>query len=528
MLEISVIEGTDLPIADRTTSDPYVKIFLDGAVKTFVGQTAVRQKQLNPKWNYTMRVPGVRGCKVFFEVWDSNIGASNIMGYCSFNPICMPFDKIFDIPLTCVITKGGKNAMIKICVKLIPNNPRSISPKSIFSTPIYVTFDMNTPFKMAISGNDMPYQIPFQLSALLFLPGNKCVIVNADDRSNSGVNHSGNHPIFTYNCFTQAIRVDPVVAFKSKVQSILFFLHTQNLKTLATCMDQPTTGGFTTIWSSNENPNSYKKTRTTTFKESEWGKDTSLTVSTRTKVDFQPSAVMMLIATARVDKSGIQIAPSNLFIPSPNQTITPQSVFIGGKIFLGNLNLTASSYPYGLPVCTPIVLKKVVPETVKSLKCKITNIKKHNIIAGLAQYDMKILGVYSKGKASIPAITFDNDGSINIVLDKLSETITYVMVGIHGDTPLRKEPHNESKIPGVVIPKFGDMTPTCQLQANGVYSLQDFTLPAARNRNSLKWFTLFREPFGNWAIISIRVPTNAKKEEDLSFKILNTTKLLFK
>jgi hypothetical protein len=291
-------------------------------------------------------------------------------------------------------------------------------------------------------------------------------------------------------------------------------------------MDQPTTGGFITVWSSSEEPGSYKKTRATTFKESCWPKDNSIKVATRCKIDFQPSAVMVLAATGKIDKSGFTISPINMFIPSDMQTITPQSPYIGAKSFLEKLKYNGYAVPYGLPVCTPIVLSKVVPESVKTLKCKLTNIRKHSPIIGLAKFDMVQIGMCSRTINGTDAFIFENDNSVTINLDKIPDVVTYITFGLIGDMSLRKEPPNESKIPGVVIPRFGDLTPSCQLQANGKYSLQDFVLPAARDRNSFKWFTLFREPFGKWAILSIRIPTMASGEKELINKMIDTTKLL--
>jgi len=73
-LRCDIIEGTDLPAADRNGfSDPYCKIILNGAE---VYKTSTQKKTLNPKWNESFEIPIPSRTAATFrvEVFDRDLG----------------------------------------------------------------------------------------------------------------------------------------------------------------------------------------------------------------------------------------------------------------------------------------------------------------------------------------------------------------------------------------------------------------------------------------------------------------------
>eukprot|EP00767_Chilomastix_cuspidata_P002405 gnl/Chilomastix_cuspidata/2531.p1 GENE.gnl/Chilomastix_cuspidata/2531~~gnl/Chilomastix_cuspidata/2531.p1 ORF type:complete len:591 (+),score=2.62 gnl/Chilomastix_cuspidata/2531:2496-4268(+) len=131
-VQISILSASDVPIADVKTSDPYVKLFQCFDSKHIqIAQTHIIKKNLQPTWNETFKLCGLRGMVFLFELYDHDrVGADDFLGKASFS-ITSPFISITEeMVLRLDVAKkyarqysDGRQCQLSIQIKFVPPSP---------------------------------------------------------------------------------------------------------------------------------------------------------------------------------------------------------------------------------------------------------------------------------------------------------------------------------------------------------------------------------------------------------------------
>ncbi|ELP86892.1 calcium binding protein, putative [Entamoeba invadens IP1] len=95
ILSLTILRGRNLPVADITTSDPYVKFVVGD--KSF--KTSVIKETLDPIWNETYQVITTIGEQLIFKVMDQDFGKKDdSIGNCYWNvPAMSKGEVVYDI-----------------------------------------------------------------------------------------------------------------------------------------------------------------------------------------------------------------------------------------------------------------------------------------------------------------------------------------------------------------------------------------------------------------------------------------------
>ncbi|EAX90095.1 C2 domain containing protein [Trichomonas vaginalis G3] len=523
-LKFTVISANNVPIADLKTSDPYVKLYVDGPIKVYLCKTSTIKSNLNPKWNETFLINTVRGARIYLDVYDESLGNDTQIAHTAFDPMIHPFGAEVNIPLIPDINKGGENCSIKVFASFKETNPPPNSTSTAFQNPHYITFEPDEPVVLRpplieSRANALPYPIPFQLSAILYNKGdNSTTIVDADNRSENGVSHSGHHPVLSFKTFTQSIRIDPSLLIKKGVSQIFIAINTQDITTLQSLCKN---GGFLTIWDSFEKGNNYKKGSPYRFDIKTRKKEVLLTPVQRIKVNFEPSAVFTVVANAVVSTAAIRYNPGFVFLPNSNADgfITPQSPHAAVRHVLqyeAGVAAALTQLPHSLPICAPTPLSTVFTQYFgitsgsehSILRVKVTGNKDHQLYIAAFRTDLSIADCITDKKANLCENAIVNVLSPNVFLDRVPDDVSFICFCLCGDKPLA---YNQSKeFLKVKIPTKEVPQPQCVLGLMGGTDIQNFPVPASKTRTSFMWFILFREPFGGWAFLSLRLPVEAR------------------
>lgn len=527
-LKFTVISGTNLPIADLKSSDPYVKMYVDGPIKVYLTKTTTIKNNLNPKWNQTFYFNTVRGARIFLDVFDESLGNDTQIAHGVFDPMIHPFGAEVAIPLIRDISKGGEGCTINVFATFKETIPPPNSSTSSFQAPHYITFEPDEPVVLhppfiESKKEALPYPIPFQLSAILYSKGdNSAVVVNADNRSEKGVNHSGHHPVMSFKTFTQSLRIDPQVVTKSGVSHVFITINTQEIRCLK---DLCKGGGFLTIWDSFEKGNNYKKGSPYRFDSKVREKEIVLTPVQRIKVNFDSAAVFTVLASAPVSTAAIRYNPGFFFLPNqnPDGQLTPQTPNAAVRFVLqqeAGINAQVTQIQPSLPVCAPTPIATLFKNFFgissgaehSVLRTKITGAKEHRLFIAAFMQDLTLCDrLTDKSTSLCEGAIMSANKDPSIVLDRIPADVSFIGFCLLGDKPLN---YSSKKDFLNAISLKDNSQPSLVLGLTGGTDIQNFPIPASKTRTSFMWFILFREPFGGWAFLSIRIPVEARTEDD--------------
>ena len=515
---VTVFGASSLPSGNIFSSSVYVKVSADGPIKTFIGKTDPVKYNQNVTWEKSFTYPGPKGCKIFFEVFSSeSLSQKNLIGTGVFDP----FKHKFNEPVTITIKTKSENKktlspMLSVAVKYASLRPTTSIQTETYTKPFYITIEpsLQWPRGTASFVNDYYFKIPYQTAIIVSLKDGTNTIITADDREACGIYHSGHHPCISNDSFVQSIRVDPAV-FNKQAAFFTVLFYTQNYIPLFTYSPEH---AKMIIWESEENPGTYKKGDP----ESCFANHPSLTLIPKSTIPIEigRAAVMVAVAQGKIQGNGIQISPVHLpnggnSFPNQNESITPQSPYQIPKSLTKALNInTSQGFPIGLPICTPILLSTIITvKDLKTIECRITNINNHHFHIQYFDY------LFHDNRTP----TIGNSNEVKIDLSSIPSNITYVTLSLYGNSPLENEHGSSHK--GVydafskAFKQHSPSVPKCQLFI--VNQIQNFDLPGSKNCNAFSWFILYREPFGNWAILSVRLPLYVPTEGEFGLNYLS-------
>lgn len=73
VLQLSIIRAVNIPVGDTKSSDPFIKIYqVFGEKEIKVARTSVIKEQLNPTWNETFTLSGLRGMCFILKLYDQD------------------------------------------------------------------------------------------------------------------------------------------------------------------------------------------------------------------------------------------------------------------------------------------------------------------------------------------------------------------------------------------------------------------------------------------------------------------------
>jgi len=547
-IKLSIISGHDLPIADRGgTSDPYVKVYSIGALKSYVARTKVIDANLNPVWNESFIFPGLRGCKLIFEVYDhDSISKNTKIAHAIYDMTYFEMNTQVDLSLTKDIPKGGNNPRLRIAVSVQPDSPKALPSRGVapIKAPMYLSFDpdnsidINPPFSKV---RGVPYLIPYNLSIIAFIPSTGAYhVLNNDNRLINGAVHSGVHPCFSIMSFSEVIRLEASELTAAKYGNLFVVLSTPNFEPISKYFST----GNITIWVSQEKAKQNVKGDVIQLEGKEF-KFLSLTPVMRIPIKVTKEATMVVAATATFpDSNSISFSVTDFQFPNESHldyTITPQTAHFAAPFILqlfGHMGaLQAKKYP-SFPLCVPISLDKVFsfigsPRT-SIISGQLVNIKEHKFAVCALDYAFapKETSLGNTKRLLEGAIEL-SPTSFNINLSSIPDDIMYIVFSIAGTQPMIEE---GVKSKNIILGSLTNLinlndpasTPLVILTSNGTQELMNFAFPRSKLNNSLVWFTLFRDPFGSWAVLNMKRPFDAKEENAIFMQSISLTQNMFK
>lgn len=529
-LQVNIIKANDLPIADITgSSDPYVKIYMQGSIKTYVGKTQRILKNLNPQWNETFSFPAIRGMKLLLEVTDyDKMSTNNLIAFTSFDPNTQPFGKAITLKLTNVIKKKGEKSSITIMIRPQPN-PVPSTRSGINSLPFYITFEPSTRYWAEApysNGTTLPYLLPYHLSLIAINEVNGTYeIVSGDNKGIEGANHSGKDICLAASSLTEVIRVDPMTLSSSGYKAFLICISTNNYSPLIEYFNR----GELLIWQSNEQTGIYKRNQKYKLDTAE-----EQMIKLGEKIPFTPSLISNIgvIAGFNIGNSGsikFNEKSQNILLPTENNLEVTQTLSesISTIIQLSRIisNNKSIQNKITLPLFSPIpvstLVEKISGQELQTLSVRLTNSKEHNLFAIACGFDkgIKFIGECnpkypSPNKTEIKDGLKYSSGTIVIDFTKLQDECKFIFVGVTGETPLGtelpaafKEKISPVKVIGKITSALGNersSIPMLSITGN-TQELSKIQLKLSTRFNSLIWFGLIRDPLvtGGWGLINM-------------------------
>jgi hypothetical protein len=247
-LSVRVISATNLPANNKLTgdSDPYCKIFLVAGAKTLVGKTKTVKRTVNPEWNSAPQLfNAVRGFRVCFEVWDSEVLHSDaLLAVGTFDPNVNEFGAKGHTELQLTRMKSqvkDKNAPTTLIVD-VAWQPKPfielIGECPLIKSIVYLTFDTDNPHRVRAPFSSrypinvkgvLPYQFPFDLSlALFYKSSTDYEYVCSSHNSVPGACHSGRNLCGSFNSLVPCIRLDPELLVSAGFASLLVMVSTSD------------------------------------------------------------------------------------------------------------------------------------------------------------------------------------------------------------------------------------------------------------------------------------------------------------
>jgi len=529
-LQINIIKANDLPVADITgSSDPYVKIFMQGAIKTYVGKTQRILKNLNPQWNETFSFPAIRGMKLLFEITDyDKMSSNNLIAFTTFDPNIHPFGKPVTIKLTNVIKKKGENSSITVMIRPQPN-PVPATRSGINSLPFYITFEPSTRYWAETpysNGTTLPYLLPYHLSLIAINEVNGTYeIVSGDNKGIEGANHSGKDICLAAGSLTEVIRVDPMMLSSAGYKAFLICISTNNYSPLIEYFNK----GELLIWQSNEEIGSYKRNHKFKLDIPE-----EQTIKLGEKILFTPSSIsnMGVIIGGNIGNSGavkLNDKSQNILLPTENNLEVTQTLSESISTLIQTSRIISNSksitnkitLPLFSPVPISILIDKLTGQSLETLTVRLTNCKEHNLFAIACGFD-KVINLIGECNPKYPSPnkTEIREGlkysSRTIVIDfsKIQDQCKFIFLGVTGESPLGtelpavfKEKISPVKVIGKITSALGNersALPMLSITGNSI-ELSKIQLKLSTRYNSLIWFGLVRDPLvtGGWGLINM-------------------------
>ena len=525
MLQINIVRAQDLPVADAMTSDPYVNIYLQGPIKTFIGKTQTIMKTLNPEWNETFNVPAIRGSKILFAIYDYDRVASNdLLAFTTFDPNFHSLDKLIKLPLTRAIKKKGENATITVSVKLTATPIPSTKVGSL-SNPVYLSFEPNNRLwsKSPFSANPvLPYIFPFHLYFVAFnTTTNTYEICSGDHKIITGAWHSGSNVCLASTSLTESIRIDPLVLTKNGFKNFLICIGTTDYSLLSNYFQT----GELLFWQSNEPSSSYIKGENFELLTPE-----KQLLKLAEKITFIPTNTCNLgvIIGGSIDNSGkLNLnLDSQCSIPSDDNIISGQTIsecisILGplSKIIKeksGELSLTNKiSFPLFTPISISKLSTTIFKDSLKLISMRILNVKEHYLFAiacKVSETKGEEIIAECNPKNTNPMIRNSqgcliySGNSLQIDFSNLPEEVKSIYIGITGDDVLKTDaPSNPiqklnflaqvGKNKNQSIAENGGLKgnePTISISINSI-EINKIPMKLSSRNNTFLWFGLIRD-----------------------------------
>ena len=510
----------------------YVKIFLVGPVRSYIYKTScVSYKNCSWKTGWINFSP-VRGAKIHFELFNDNVGVDRVYSIGDFDPKTTPINhngEIIQVPLTKIngsYQNKKEPSFLNIAVNYQPRNIEiDKSQNLILETPFYITVEPKKYIRLSdLTPN---YRFPFELSAFLVDDNNK-TITCVDSATREGICawHSGVNICSSYSSLTPAIRIDPRKA-ETSFRYIYIVLSSTNfipLKYTFNGIDKQNNtisddafDGTITIWKTDESFSIYSKSSDLKIRESGYG----IEPSGQFPVKMTDNTCFNVVLFGyRLDGKIIffnpnYCLPNNVTPPfqEPNEVFSLAFQQFPYQLYKSSIpcpqisskfeGINSIRLPLYLPRSISLMLKKEFNPTIIA---KVPFLKNHSLKATCLNKDMKPILICDSDSSDLySGVMTYISGKITIDLEKVPIIVTSILFTIYGNDALntellsKKQKENEAFDIKVIV----NSTELIKTPLN--YS---------RTKNSLLWFSLFRDVFSGWSILYLRNGISSSSLDD--------------
>jgi hypothetical protein len=527
-LAVRVISCSNIPWGNPTfkNCDPYCRVFQDGAIKCFLGQTP-HQSNIPDTVDWAkagqMFFNPVRGLRLYFELFDKEtVGSDQLLGTASFDPNIQAPSANGEILIPIVVlpafegkkSRPNEPTLLRVayafnaCQIQTPLSASSFAPQA---SPMYFTVTGQRPMLPALPFSQgypdavraiVPYRLPYEFAAALFTDAPQFEVVHSGNRYGLGAFHSGLHPCGV-DALSQVIRIDPAVLGAAGVRAFVLTIASLNYAPLATVFGSVAT---LRLWASREKPKEYVQAG----EPLQLGDRQGLQLAMQVPVPLKgiESFAALVVGTVTKAKAGFQVdlKPAGIAVPSQRLAQSPRTAG-GALVALATaLGVTKSAPPetYDFPDLTPKPLPAVLgPDPSIRATCK--GYKDHFLTAHA--FDVQFVSIWTCGLANTnPAkgVSFRGlDGAIVVELAQLAPEVQLVLFVVHGERPFREEK------------KVDPTKSKFEVVAQQTLTLFSTQYKASGRKNGLFWFALSKDGFGGWVLTYARVAVNFPKQEQV-------------
>jgi hypothetical protein len=539
-LSVNVISCSNIPWGNVTLKncDPYVRVYLDGPIKTYLGRTPYHANIPDRvEWGKAGQLyfNPVRGLRLYFELFDNEVVANDqLLGTGTYDP---NFDAPaangeVSIPLVCVgkfkKPRPNEPTVLKVAVTYTPSpvafRPDRAPPQQ---NPVYLTLVTKKPVIPKIPYSQTlpdairticPLRLPFELSIALFQPGaNEFTLVHSGNRSVAGAWHSGWHPCGT-DGLSPTIRLDPALLGAAGFHQFVVALVTPNYAPLVNYAGEL---ADLIVWSSREKPKEWsgegnpieivdrqdlKAVGQLAVPLSGTSSAVVLAVGTiqKVKTTFQVGGVGLQVGGVGLPSSQFQVEfqVAGVGLPSSQFPQSPQTAGQFIPVVAQALQLAKVLENFDFPLLVPKTLPATLGQT-PSIKATAKGYKSHYLTAQALDVKFATIWQCSQGLVN-PAdgVSYKGtEGAILVELSRVKPDVSFILFTIHGAKPFS----DEGKI---------DATKN-KFDVVGQQALTLFITKYKRSqrKNGLLWFALSRDGFGSWTLIYTRIGVSVTTQE---------------
>ena len=539
-LERSKIFGVSVTRGENTPKEGklVLKVFSVGSIRSLIFQTNAKSGP-EPEWNTNVHfLNPIRGICLHLEMVSIGrrekvvaIGkidprnhqivegqAMIIMNVLkktqpSPNKLTFLYMRVHYMPL---ISKGLKS------VHIAPGN-------ALVSAPLYVTVDCAKPIQMKAAVGET-FRFPYELCVVLMNEKyHSAVVVNSGNRFENGAIHSGHNLSGTHFSVSQSIRLDPKILAMADFKYVIIALSSPNyapLKNLLTgvapskenIQDTTTIDAIVNIHLTAEPSGEYRKGNI--FNLTSLPSQT-IKLAAQYPLICKPDTVIAVLAVGKISGESILFEPNDTQIPNNDISSSPQDPSDIVPQICKNVKFSkdsALSSEYKSNPQFPLLIPRSINSAFSSVLSKSSPLRifarasccNHHLFSAIG-FNFQYAPVFfcnketpQQGKGSV---IFSGQGII-ADLNLIPDDIAFLLFAVFGNEPLSTD----------LIRDSDKGNPENNLVAflNNSYILLNSQYKFSQTKNSLLWFSLYRDPFGGWGIINIRKDENATDIKNLS------------